>query len=151
MKKSNLLKTFIILQNKNFELHNLLDDNWSSSDTYHRMYVFLKKVGFESSESHLILGSLIATLGQYSEAIVFTPETNLDDIIIPDSNDRQIDGKEYGRYVNDIVYVIPETYSELQARVVVEFGLHGEFDQEVVDSEYEYEDGDIDYDSIEII
>ena len=151
MKKSNLLKTFIILQNKNFELHDLVDNSWRSSDTYHRMYVFLRKVGFETSESHMILGSLIATLGQYSETIVFTPETNLDDIIIPDSNDRQIDGKEYGRYVNDIVYVIPETYSDLQARVVVEFGLSGEFDQEVVDSEYDYEDGDVDYDSVEII
>ena len=151
MKKSNLLKTFIILQNKNFELHDLVDNNWRSSETYHKMYVFLTKIGFETSESHMILGSLIATLGQYSEAIVFTPETNLDDIIIPDSNDRQIDGKEYGRYVNDIVYVVPETYSDLQARVTVEFDLHSQFDQEIVDSEYEYQDGDVDYDSVEII
>lgn len=148
MTRKDLFKTFIFLkkQSQGFELSEVIN-NALRLDAYEYFMQSLNKIGFDDTESNMILGSLVLTL-ENGKIKDIDENTNPDLIEIQEPNDRSVGYTEYGRYKNYGKYYISETYSDVEALYKAKNGLFD--DSEVYDSDYEDTDQNIDDRDIEI-
>lgn len=149
MTRKDLFKTFIFLkkQSQGFELSEVIN-NALRLDAYEYFMQSLNKIGFDDTESNMILGSLVLTL-ENGKIKDIDENTNPDLIEIPEEQNRSVGFTEYGRYKNFGRYFVSGTYSDVEA---VWKTKNGDFDErDVDDSDYDDTDEDIHENDVDII